>query len=483
MIKRLFILCIIISLFDATAFADSSNEVSIDISDVNRLAIENNFDIQIYKLDKSISEKELLRAESVYNTDLDITYKYNEDRLGRSSVFLGEEIRTNQQTATLTKTLPTGTVLSLGVDHARQASDSAFNTLNPYHESAASVSITQPFGKNLFGIIDRNTVKIAGLDVENTGYTSIDKIERELADTQKAYWNLLLTYSNVDIIDEIVDSAKELFLNSQKKLDIGLIEGPEQHAIEANLRQRQKDALFANSSLNSALNRIRFKLNIDKDSIVMPKDIFSSEAFDLDFNEVLKEALFLRRDYKAAKNTIKSMDLYIEMKKSSLWPQIDLKGTFKRNGLDAKFSRSIKEITSRNQPEYTVEVIFSFPLENSQARAEYSQKELEKAKALVELKKIECLIFVETNDAYTNLKSSFDAIKLLKQAKELEYKKYIGEKDRYEKGRSDTDKLIRYQQDYLSASLSFLKSLYDYEAALIDLQTTMNKLLQEDKAI
>jgi len=485
MIRQFNILCILlaISLGTSNLCADAPKELVLDMADVNKLAIENNFDIQIYKLDKSISEKELLKAGSVYDTNLAASYKYDEDELERSSVLLGAKTTTNQHSATLDKTLPTGTVLSLSADHVRQASNSAFSTLNPYHESTASVSITQPFGKNLFGVIDRNTVKITGLDVENTGYTSFDKIEQELADTQKSYWSLLLAYKNRELTKEILVSAQELFANNQKNLSVGLIEAPESYATEANLKQRQRDLLFANENISSALNRIRFKLNLRKDAAVLPKDTFMPEKIDLNFDEILKSALSLRRDYKAAKNTIKSMDLYVQIKKNSLWPQIDLKGTFKRNGLDQKFSRSIKEITSRNQPEYILEVIFSFPLENSQARAEYSQKELEKAKALVSLKKIECLIYVQTNDAYTHLINAYDASKLLSQAKELQHKKYLGEKDRFMKGRSNTDRLIRYQQDYLQASQAYLNSLYDYEAALIDLKTAMNKLLQEDEVL
>jgi len=71
-------------------------------------------------------------------------------------------------------------------------------------------------------------------------------------------------------------------------------------------------------------------------------------------------------------------------------------------------------------------VVFSFPLENSQARAEYSQKELEKARALVALKKTECVIFVEVNDAFVHANRVYNSVNLLKKAAELERKKYLG---------------------------------------------------------
>jgi len=467
---------------DTVVLGQVQNRIELDITEVSRMALENNFDIQVYRLDRRISEKELLKAKAVYDTGLDGFYRYNEDRLARSSIIFGERTSDVMQGGTLSKTLPTGTALSLGAEHRRQFTDSAFSSLNPYHESTISVSITQPFGKNALGILDRNTVKIAGLDVDNAVYTSLDKIEAELADTQKAYWNLLLAYKDVELTENMLNNSKDLYAANNINFDIGLVEPPEFYAVEANLKQRQKDVVLSKDKLNSALNLLRFKLNLDKNLSIKTKDKFRCEEIETDFRKVIERAFLNRRDYKAAKNMVKAMDLEVEMKKNSLWPQIDLKGTFKKNGLDREFGESIREINLEDNAEYTAEVIFSFPLENRKAKAEYSQKELEKAKALVNLKKVECLILVQVHDAFIHAKSLYESANLLKEAAELEGKKYLGEEDRFSKGRSGTDRLLRYQHDYLRASVISLRSLYSYKAAIIDLKATMNSILESEES-
>jgi len=456
----------------------TQERVDLNIAQVTDIAMDNNFDIQIYKLDQSISEKELLKAQSVYDTSLDAAYGYDENRLTTASVFSGNRTTTVSEGGSLSKKLPTGTILSAGMEHSRQSTDSAYSSISPYHESTVSLSIAQPLARNFLGIIDRNTVKIKGLDVENTGYTSLDKIEKELADSQKAYWRLLLAYKDLKLTEDLLVNTKSLYAANKKKFEIGIVEAPEFYAVEADMNQKENNVLLANDYLNSALNNLRLKLNLAKDVVVMPSDDFDCPKIEAQFNDVIITALNNRRDYKTAKNNVKKMDLYVEMKKSSLWPQIDLKGSFQKNGLDQKFENSIKEITSRDQPEYTVEVVFSFPLENSQARAEYSQKELEKARALVELKKIECLIFVQVNDAFFHANRMHDSVKLLRLAADFEHKKYLGEEDRFNKGRSDTDRLLRYQNDYLGAEVRYLMSLYNYKEAVIDLKVAMNNLLK-----
>ncbi|MFC1807856.1 TolC family protein [Candidatus Omnitrophota bacterium] len=461
-----------------TVSGQEQEELHLNIEEVNSLALEHNFDIQVYKLDQKISEEDLLDAQSVYDTTLDGTYEYNEDRLKRASVILGERQVAISESADLSKTLPTGTVLSLGGSHIKQSSDSVFNTLNPYHESEAHISVTQSIGQNFLGIIDRNTVKITGLAVENSGYTSLDKIELELAQTQKAYWNLILAFEDTALTEKILQSAKDLYSAYKRNFDRGMVEEPELFAVEANLRKRQRDVVLANNKLNMALNRIRLKLALARNVVVEPKDDFNPVKLETRFDEVMCTALNNRRDYKVAKNNIISKGLSLSMKKNSLWPEIDITGTLKKNGLNQEFSDSVTEITSDDFPEYTVGVVFSFSLEASESRAEYSKAKLQKAKALIELKKIECQILVQTHDAYMHVKNMFESLHLQKEASELEHKKYMGEKDRFEKGRSNTDTLIRYQEDDLRANLAYLASLYAYEEALIDLKVSINKLLQ-----
>ena len=475
---EIYIIIFLLQLYLAVFPVLAQEKIELDISQVTDLAMESNFDIQIYKLDQSISEKELLKVQSIYDTELDASYEYDENKLASASTFAGNRTTTVSEGGSLSKRLPTGTILSAGVEHSRQSTDSTYSSINPYNESEASLSITQPLARNFLGIIDRNTVKITGLDVENTGYTSLDKIEKELADSQKAYWRLLLAYKDLQLTEDLLANTKTLFAANKNKFDMGIVEAPEFYGVEADLNLKESNVLLANDYLNSSLNNLKLKLNLAKNAVVIPKDDFDCQELKATFENVITTALSSRRDYKSAKNNVKKMDLYVQMKKNSLWPQIDLKGSFKKNGLDQRFEDSIKEITSGDQPEYIVEVIFSFPLENSHARAEYSQKELEKARALVELKKIECLIFVQVNDAFFHANRMYDSVKLLRLASDFEHKKYLGEEDRFNKGRSDTDRLLRYQNDYLGAEVRYLRSMYSYKEAVIDLNVAMNNLLK-----
>lgn len=476
-----FIICIywISSIYQSCIAQMQENTILLDAEEVAKIALNNNFDIQIYNLDRLISEEELLKSYSVYDTEITGEYEYDENRLARATTFLGERETAVFQEINLEKELPTGTILSLGTSHEREYTDSVFATLNPYHESTAEISITQPLLKDFLGIQNRNTIKVTALDAENVAYTSVEKIEQMIALSVKAYWRLVLAYHEVGIRDQILSSAEKLYEVTKKNFELGTVEDAEVYAVGANLKEGEKDLILVKNKLNTCMNDLRLKLNLPKDIDIIPKDKPSIIEGEFDFNRSLRYALANRRDYKMAKNEVKAKNLTLAMKRDSLWPQIDLVGTFKKNGIDKKFSKSVREISSEDNPEYIIGIEFSFPLENREARAEFKQAQLEKTKMLVNLKRTECAVFIQVNDAVNYCIASKEAAEYQHQAMKLQESKYRAEEDRFRKGRSNIDRLIRYQQDYLNSQISYLNSVFAYNEALIDLKVVTAELLNK----
>ena len=57
--------------------------------------------------------------------------------------------------------------------------------------------------------MDQHQIKITRIDIENTEYTSLEKIENDLAQVQKAYWDLVLHREKVLIEKDMVKQAKK----------------------------------------------------------------------------------------------------------------------------------------------------------------------------------------------------------------------------------------------------------------------------------
>jgi len=126
--------------------------------------------------------------------------------------------------------------------------------------------VEQELGKNFFGIQDRSDIKITKIDIENSGYTSLESIEQTIAETQIAYWDLVLAIEHRNIEKSMVEQAKKLHELHQEKLKDGLVEYPEAFASEANFKNRLNELKLAENEVKTKVNVLKLILNITNDA-------------------------------------------------------------------------------------------------------------------------------------------------------------------------------------------------------------------------
>ena len=165
------------------------------------------------------------------------------------------------------------------------------------------------------------------------------------------------------------------------------------------------------------------------------------------------------------------------MSKNNLWPEINLKASLARNGIGDHFDQAVEQISKEDNPELITSIVISIPLENTKARAELDQSQIEKAKALLLLKLLERKIFIRTVDSVRTCQILLERAKNRQAIAELQERKLAEEQKRFNFGRSDTDTIIRFQEDLLQAKWKAAQAIYDYLISAIDLRKKEGVLL------
>ncbi len=481
--KILIFIVIIFTLFMhfcVPAFSAEKKEMSLSLKDISHIALENNFDIQIAKFDAYIKENDALLAESIFDTIISGKITYTDNQSKQASTIFGTKSLTNEYELSAEKKMPTGTTINTSLTQERNWTNSAFATTNPSHEATASIGLTQELGKNFFGLIDRGNIKITKLDIKNSTYTSLDKIEQSLADTQKAYWKLILRNKELLIGKEMLQKAEELLKIHTDKEKIGLLEQPQILASGANLKQRESEVILSQNALDLTHNDILYRLDLDPENItILPSDESLEGISNPDYIESLKLAIQSRRDYAKQKNELDASKIQLSIKKNSLWPEINLEITLSRNGLDSEYREAFGNIVNEDNPRYYTGINFKFPLENRNARGEFNKAKLEKIKQVLKLKNIERKIVVATKDNIAILVALIAVGENSRQVAKLQEEKLIAEERRFRSGRSDTDTIIRYQEDLLQARINLARAEYNIQVAKIDLMLAENSLLNK----
>jgi len=458
----------------------AKEELLLSLEDISRLALENNFDIQIAKFDTYIKENDALLAESIFDYLISGKITYTDEQGKQASTIFGTKSITNEYELSAEKKLPTGTTLNTSLTQERNWTNSAFATTNPSHEATASIELTQELGKNFFGIIDRGNIKITKLDIKNSAYTSLDKIEQSLAGAQKAYWKLILKNKELFIEREMLQKAKELLRIHTDKEKIGLLEEPQILASGANLKQRESEVILAENALDLTRSDILYRLNLDPENVtILPSDEFLHDISIPDYIESLKLAIQCRRDYAKQKNKLDISKIQLSIKRNNLWPEINLELTLSRNGLDNEYKEAFGNIINEDNPQYYAGINFKFPLENRSAKGKFNKAKLEKVKQVLKLKNVERKIAVDIKDKTDTLVALIAAGKNSRQVASLQEEKLIAEERRFRSGRSDTDTIIKYQEDLLLARLNLARAEYNIQIAGIDLMLAENSLLNK----
>jgi outer membrane protein TolC len=451
----------------------------LSLDEATQVALENNFDIQLAKYDTWISRTDKQVAESIYDTMFEAEAEYRNNQSKRTSTILGTKTVDNDYNIGLSKKMPTGTTIGVDLENNRNFNNAVFSTSPLTHESALGVTVEQDLGKNFFGIQDRGDVKITLIDIENMEYTSLNKIEGSIAEVQKAYWDLVLQIERAKIEEEMVGEAKKLYDLHQEQLETGLIEIPEAIASEANYKARKNELLLALNQVQAQENVLKFLLNIENDISIDPTEEFNLSAHEEALLEAMKQAFENRQDYKKAHKEIDAKDIKLSMKKNNLWPEINLTATLERNGLGDHFKQAVTEITNENNPDFFAGFAVSFPLENREAKGQLKAAEFEKAKVLLELKFLERQIALDITDQVRDCNVYQELAVNSQEIARLQTQKLEEEKERFRYGRSNTDTLIRFQENLVQAKSDVVEAIHRYRAALVDLRLKEGTLLKE----
>ena len=452
--------------------------MEISLKDVIRLVLENSLDIQIAKLDAYLTRESLPQVESIFDTVINMGAGTSDDKRKPSSSSAATRARKDYYSLGLTKKLPSGTVLSVEAKDTRNHSDSSASLINPHHEAEAEISLTQSLGKNFFGIADRSDIKITMLDIENCRYTSLNDIETALYDAMVAYWDYVFKKENVKVQSDILKEARKLYGIYKDNYSMGLVETVDLIRVESQVKQRQNDLLAANLDAERAKNNLLFLLNQDDLSIGLePKDYLSVTPERIDLYLCLIEAIKRRRDYKRIKNNLKSADIDIKTRKNSLWPEIDLKATFSKNGLDSNYKKSWEDIGGEDNSKVFFGIEVQVPLENRMAKSKLKQARMHKQQLILKFKRIERLILKEVYNQVKTLNSLKIQVEFHINIAKLQEEKLKAEMKLLKQGRSGSDIIIRYENDLLKSRLALAAVFFNYRVNLLRMDLVKNSLL------
>lgn len=455
----------------------ATNEIrSLTLDEAIRLALQNNLEVQIERFGPQIEQFNLSGAYGAY----DPTFSARVVKSFRSSPGGFDATTSFQRTANetdlesydlgLTGDLPSGLTYDIGGSLDR----SSGNTIKGFqYRPDASINLTQPLLKN-FWIdatrqaiwVNRKTLKISELAVDER---IMDVVNR----TEQAYYDLIFSIENVRVQEKGLELAERLLAENKRRVEVGALAPLDEKQAEAQAAGSRADLLSARQTLQAQENLLKGLMTVSyRDWYgvhIQPveKLIALPERFNL--FESWQKGLTLRPDLLQSRTDVERRDIILRYEKNQLFPQLDLIGSYGRNGLDRHFGAALEDIRDESNPSFSYGVMFSIPLSNRGPRNRYRATKAEKEQALLSLKKLEQDIMVQIQNAVELAQTSLERVDATKQARLYAEAALEAEQKKLENGKSTSFVVLQLQRDLTTARSEEIRALADYNKALAQL--------------
>ncbi len=480
-------------------FSKDMKFLNMTLKDSIILALQNNYDIKIAKLDPMMEEKDITAAKSVFDPVFEITGEIADTETpSNSGVLVGivgqEPARFERDTKTidalLEKLFSTGAMFTLGFNIERSDVNpvSVFTLENPVTQGFIEAKITQPLLRNAGIFYNRSNIYIARNNKEKSILELKEKAIEVINSVQKAYWELVKIIEELRVRNKSLESAEDLLRKNRIQAKVGTLAPIEVLVAEDGVAKKMNDIIEAENDIKNREDDLKLIMNLSNHSIlsdaaIIPLDKASFAITDVTFDESIKIALANRPELFKQGLAIENARITVKQTRNELLPKLDAEAGIRYSGLSDTFGNASDRIFSEDFQSQFFGFALEVPLGNRKARSNYSNAKLEARKKILERSKQEQDIVVEVRTAVREIKKNVESIKATKKARELAQERLKAEEKKFKVGRSISLEVLRAQDNLTIAEGKAVNALVDYQISLGDLDAKMGTILEKNDII
>lgn len=466
--------------------------LNVTLKDSIILALQNNYDISIAKIDPMIKDNDITAAKSAFDPVLKITGETEDSEVPSNSQlqigFGGQlaDFRQDRNTlnATLEKLLETGATFTIDFNLEQQFLDpSPFAFFNPFATSSIEAKVTQPLLKNAGIFYNRSDIYIARNDKKRSILELKEAAIEVINSVQIAYWELVKAIEELRVRMKSLERAEDLLKKNKIQVEVGTLAPIELLVAEEGVARQLEGVVVAENDIKDREDDLKQVMNLSNNPIlsdvsIVPLDRVSFQVRDVSLNESIKIALENRPEVFEQGLDIENARIKVKQERNQLLPKLDFEAGIRYNGLSANKGNAIDSAFSQDFQSEFFGIAIEAPLGNREARSNYSKAKLEEKQTVFNTRKVEQEIVVEVRKAVRQVKTNVERIKASKKAEGLSRSRLEAEEKKFNAGRSTSLEIIRAQVDLAVSEGRATNAMVDYQISLGDLDAALGTILK-----
>ena len=406
--------------------------------------------------------------------------------------------------ATIAKYWEYGTNAQLSYSSNRIKVNSQLFALNPYTSGSLDFQITQNLLQGFGTAVNTRNIRVQKNNVKFSDLQFKQQLVTTVSAVLNLYWDLVSFSENVRARRQSVATAKQLFDDNKRQVELGSLAEIEITRAESQLYAAQQDLVIAETNylqqetvLKNALSRGGVSAaGIDSVRIVPLDRIVIPPADDVKtVDDLVKEASGHRPDVEQSRVNLDSNKINLVGIRNGLKPTLQAFAQLTNNGLSGDlnplitnaaglaylaggYGNFLAQIARRNYPNYSAGFSLNVPLRNRAAQSDYVTSQLELRQNELNYQKTINQVRVDVQNALIGLEQARSRYDAAHKSRELSEITFNNDQKKYSLGAGTAYQVVQDQRDLATAINSEVQAMANYTHAKISLDQALGRTLE-----
>lgn len=410
--------------------AEAGREVPLSLEEALRFADERNVDLSALRLVPQRSQQALISVLAGFDSEIYSEAGYRSTVEPSTSPFRPETDRDLYDAQIGWRKRAMVTNGSFDVNYAWNRVDQTVTGVSGFpdvlHDSSLNVSYTQPLLRSAWSEYAQAGVRRAESELQQSRFQFQQSRHDILLSVVRAYWELVFAREDYKVQYQALELAQLQLNRTRARIAARDLAPRDAVADEAEVARRTEARITAENNIRQRQDELRTLLFRDTDPDMWqlrlsPTSPIPSEqdVSGLDWQKLAKRALVTRPELLELRSAVDAARQDLIAADGDLWPQLDLVGSYNTGSSRDRYPDAWDDTIDQEYPDWSVRLLFSYPLGNRAARSRQQQARLFVEESRRRVVAREMGVRREVREAVRNLQTLRESIRAAEESVRL----------------------------------------------------------------
>jgi outer membrane protein TolC len=469
----------------------------ISIDEAVALALENNLDLQVERINPQVQDLTVAQARTGYTPMFQTFINWNDQTqppasllAGNASQIVGNNANYNFGFGGFNQW---GGNYSVGWNNTRATTNNIFTNFNPQFATNVSGNYTQPLLRNFKMDGTRQQLLVSQKNREISEVQLRQSIALTARNVKNAYYDLMYANGNLNVQRQSLDLAQQSLKDNRARVEIGTMAPIDIVQAEAEVAQREESVILAEAAISRAEDRLRalvfnpgvpdfWRLRIE------PTETVQFQPHAVDTEGAVANALQNRTDLNQARKQLETNDVNIRYFKNQSLPDVNASLSYFSQAIGGttlvrepgfppgpvigevqkSYGSTLGTMFSGDFPTWTLQMQISYPIGQANSEAALARVRLQDQQSRKQLQSQELVVATQIREFARQVQTNTKRVEATRASRVLAERRLEAEEKKFQAGMTTSFLVFQAQRDLNQARNNELQALVDYVKSTVD---------------